>query len=81
MAVQISHDSQADAAYIRIGGPIAASQATQQLHSIQAPGGNGELILDFDDDGFLLGVEVLFASAVLSPDVLAAAQRLDGGYA
>jgi uncharacterized protein YuzE len=37
------------------------------------PGGGGEIILDFNDAGHLLGVEVLGASAVLSPDVIAAA--------
>jgi uncharacterized protein YuzE len=71
--MQITYDSQADAAYIRLGGPIASGEATQQLHSIVVPGGGGEIILDFNDAGHLLGVEVLGASAVLSPDVIAAA--------
>ncbi|MHA7270245.1 DUF2283 domain-containing protein [Arthrobacter sp. HLT1-20] len=75
--MQITYDSQADAAYIRLGGPTAAGQATQQLHSINTPGGNGEIILDFDDGGHLLGIEVLFASLVLSPEVLADAIESD----
>lgn len=76
--MQITYDSQADAAYIRIGGPIADGQATQQLHSIETPGGNGEITLDFDVAGHLLGVEVLFASAVLSPEVIANSTKLEG---
>lgn len=76
--MQITYDLQADGAYIRIGGPIANGQATQQLHSIQTPGGNGEIILDFDDAGHLLGIEVLFASSVLTPEVLVKAAELDG---
>lgn len=70
--MQITYDAQADAAYVRLGGPIAPGEATQQLHSILAPGG-GEIILDFNDAGHLLGVEVLSASSVLSPDVITAA--------
>lgn len=76
--MKITYDSQADAAYIRVGGPITDGQATQQIHSIETPGGNGEITLDFDDAGHLLGVEVLFASSVLAPDVLASATKLDG---
>ncbi|WP_343320506.1 DUF2283 domain-containing protein (plasmid) [Arthrobacter sp. TMP15] len=76
--MHITYDSESDAAYIRIGGPIAAGQATQQLHSIQTPGGNGEIILDFDDAGHLLGVEVLFASSVLAPEVLTSVTKLGG---
>ncbi|AIY03902.1 MULTISPECIES: DUF2283 domain-containing protein [Arthrobacter] len=75
--MQISYDAPADAAYIRLGGPLTPGQASQQLHSIQTPGGRGEITLDFDDAGHLLGVEVLSASAVLSPEVLAAATALD----
>ncbi|MBP2412064.1 uncharacterized protein YuzE [Arthrobacter stackebrandtii] len=75
--MEITYDSQADAAYIRIGGPIADGQATQQLNAIETPGGNGEITLDFDDAGHLLGVEVLFASSVLAPDVLTTATKMD----
>jgi len=71
--MHITYDSQADAAYVRLGGPIAPGEATQQLHSILAPGGNGEIILDFNDVGHLLGIEILGASSVLSPDVIAVA--------
>lgn len=76
--MRITYDTQSDAAYIRIGGPIVDGQATQQLHSIQTPGGKGEIILDFDDTGYLLGVEVLFASSVLAPEVLASSTEVDG---
>ena len=71
--MQITYDSQADAAYVRLGGPIAPGEATQQVHSILAPGGGGEIILDFNDAGHLLGLEVLGASSVLSPGVIAVA--------
>lgn len=74
--MHLSYDAQADAAYIRLGGPLAPGQASQQLHSIQTPGGRGEITLDFDEAGHLLGIEVLLASAVLSPDVLATATPL-----
>ena len=75
--MQITYDPQADAAYVQIASSIAAGQATHQLHSIQTPGGNGEITLDFDDAGHLLGVEILFASSVLSEEVLATARKLN----
>ena len=37
--------------------------------------GQGEVILDYDGTGRLLGIEVLGADRVLRPEVLAAAER------
>lgn len=76
--MEVTYDSEADAAYILIGAPIGEGQVSQQVHSIKTPEGKGEISLDFDADGRLLGVEVLFAASVLSPEVLEKAKRIDG---
>ncbi len=69
--MKITYDKQADAAYIMIADHITDGESAIQLHSIETPGGKGEVILDFDSDGKLLGVEVLGAEQVLPPEVLA----------
>ena len=76
--MRLRYDSVADAAYIEVNGPLAQGQATQQIHSIYTPGGRGEVIPDFDLAGQLLGVEVLLASSVIAPEVLARAATSDG---
>ncbi|MBE2998060.1 DUF2283 domain-containing protein [Nocardiopsis sp. HNM0947] len=68
--MDLTYDAEADAAYMTLGGPIAPGQAAQQIHSLATPGNRGEVTLDFDAEGRLLGVEVLNASAVLAPDLL-----------
>lgn len=71
--MQITYDAEADAAYITVVDEIRLGEATQQVHSIATPGGRGEIVLDFDEDDRLLGIEILGARAVLAPAVLAAA--------
>ncbi|MCJ1697557.1 DUF2283 domain-containing protein [Rathayibacter caricis] len=73
--MRITYDPTADAAYIMITDRIADGSAVQQLDSIATPGGLGEVILDFDADGRLLGVEILNARDVLPSSVIDAALR------
>ncbi|AJW77892.1 DUF2283 domain-containing protein [Clavibacter michiganensis] len=75
--MRVTYDAAADAAYIELTGPIAAGGVASQIHSLITPGGRGEVALDFDADGRLLGIEVLHASAVLPAAVLADAVRPD----
>ncbi|MDQ1111909.1 uncharacterized protein YuzE [Microbacterium testaceum] len=72
--MQVTYDAEADAAYITIADDIAEGAATQQLHSIATPGGVGEIILDFDDDNRLIGLEVLNARLVLPENVIRTAK-------
>ncbi len=69
--MKINYDKQADAAYIIIVDHIQDGEAAIQLHSIETPGGKGEITLDFDRNGKLLGLEILRAEKVLHPEVLA----------
>lgn len=53
----LSFDPDVDAAYVTL--------------PVDLPDGiGGELFLDFDEDGHLLGVEILGASALLRPEIL-----------
>ncbi|MDE3723116.1 DUF2283 domain-containing protein [Nocardiopsis sp. N85] len=72
--MRIGYDAEADAAYITVVDHIGDGEAEVQRHSIRTPDPEGEIILDFDARGFLLGVEVLGAARVLPPEVLATAE-------
>ncbi|MFT2691530.1 DUF2283 domain-containing protein [Clavibacter zhangzhiyongii] len=71
--MRITYDASVDAAYIYLTGIIGDGDAATTIHSIMTPGDRGEVALDFDADGRLLGIEVLHASAVLPAAVLAGA--------
>lgn len=68
--MKVTYDIEADAAYIQLVERIQPGEASQQIHSIETPGGKGEIVLDFDAGGVLLGIEVLGARAVLPPGLL-----------
>jgi len=72
--MRITYDQTVDAAYIALVDEIADGAVTQQLHSLATPGELGEVTLDFDENGRLLGVEVLGATNVLPKEVLAVAE-------
>lgn len=72
--MEIEFDPAADAAYVRIVDHIRAGEAVTQV-VVEDDRLPGEVILDLDRDGFLLGVEVLGASDLLRPATLASARR------
>lgn len=74
--MKITYDSEADAAYIILVDDIAAGAAVQQVSEIASPNGDAEIVLDFDDAGHLLGIEVLGASNALAPETVARAEEL-----
>jgi len=74
--MRVTYDASVDAAYIAFAGPVGDGEAATQIPAITTPGDRGEVALDFDADGRLLGIEVLHASAVLPAAVLAEAERI-----
>jgi uncharacterized protein YuzE len=74
--MRVTYDPAADAAYVDLAGPLGDGEAATTIHSIMTPGDRGEVALDFDADGRLVGIEVLNASAVLPAAVLAGAERI-----
>ncbi|WP_040793511.1 DUF2283 domain-containing protein [Nocardia paucivorans] len=67
-----TYDPEADAAYIAVKHPIGAGEAVRQQ---SVPIDNAEIVLDFDKDNRLLGVEILGAGGVLPAQALEAAQH------
>ena len=62
--MKFEYDKEADAAYIYLEYPIKDGEAKNTIEL------NDNIILDFDKDGKLLGVEILDASKILKKDVL-----------
>lgn len=75
MTVRLTYDPEANAAYVQLVDTIGDGEATTQQHSIVPPGGQGEIVLDHDASGRLLGVEVLGADRLLRQEVLESAER------
>ncbi|PCE13952.1 hypothetical protein AUC47_04700 [Microbacterium sp. SZ1] len=73
--MKIRYDSEVDAAYLALGD-IADGEAIVQIPEIHPPNGRGEIILDFDAQGRVIGVEILAASVLLRPEVLDNAVRI-----
>jgi uncharacterized protein YuzE len=74
--MRVTYDASVDAAYVHLAGTVGDGEVASQIHSLLTPGDRGEVALDFDADGRLLGIEVLNASAVLPAAVLAGAERI-----
>lgn len=66
--MRVEYDPEVDAAYIYISDP-EARQGT--VTSLPVEGAPGMIVLDFDTDGRLFGVEVLDASKLLPQELLA----------
>jgi uncharacterized protein YuzE len=70
----VTYDSEANAAYFDIAEDVAEGTAVENV-VIERPG-RGDIVLDFDADGHLLGVEVIGATELLRTTVLTAADRI-----
>ena len=66
--MKFEYDKEVDAAFIYIEYPIADKQVKQTIEL------NENIILDFDDKGKLLGVEILSASKILNKKTILEAQ-------
>jgi len=62
--MKIEYDKEIDAAYIYIEDEIKDGEVSKTIEL------NENIIADFDDEGKLLGVEILNASRVLKKNVL-----------
>ena len=69
--MEIDHDREANAAYLRLGKtPIKAGAAVYQSDIISSPVNDGQVILDFDAEGRLIGIELLCVDQLVAPEVL-----------
>ncbi|MEU6782443.1 DUF2283 domain-containing protein [Nonomuraea angiospora] len=74
--MRIERDDENDVAYIYLVEEIGEGEAESQF-LVERDGMPGEMVLDFDAGGRLLGIEVLGASAILRPETLAWADEDD----
>ena len=68
--MKIEYDKEVDAAYIYLAGDIKGDGAKKTIEL------NDNIILDFDAEGKLIGVEILNASKVLNKKALLSAEAV-----
>jgi uncharacterized protein YuzE len=73
--VVVKYDPIADAAYIDVVDHVDYGEAVVQIE-VEDPDLKGGIILDLDERGFLLGVEILGARKVLRPETLSNSLRV-----
>ncbi|WP_169988253.1 MULTISPECIES: DUF2283 domain-containing protein [unclassified Microbispora] len=70
--MRVDHDRENNVAYIYLVDEIGEGEAVTQIE-VEDDELRGEIVLDLDREGRLLGIEVLGASRILRPEVLAQA--------
>ncbi|MBI4158924.1 DUF2283 domain-containing protein [Candidatus Woesearchaeota archaeon] len=68
--MKFEYDKEVDAAYIYLQYPIKEGEAKKTIEL------NENIILDFDDKGKLIGVEILEASRVINKKIILEAQAI-----
>jgi len=68
MKMKFTYDKEVDAAYIYVVESIGEGEAVKTIKL------NNNIILDFDKDGKLLGIEILDATKILNKEVLLQSQ-------
>lgn len=72
--MRTTFDAEADAAYITLAPEIAPGRSVRN-EIVDTAGGT--VVLDFDQAGVLLGIEVIGATKLLDGEFLAGAERID----
>ncbi|MDF2899389.1 MAG: hypothetical protein K0Q46_6175 [Rhodococcus erythropolis] len=73
-----TYDPDADASYIYVASDRANGDAVRQQH-VYCDGSDGQIILDYDRDGRLLGIELLGASSLLRASALSTVEQPETG--
>lgn len=72
MLFRVTHDQEVDVAYVYLVPDATPGPAVRQ-ESVPGVIEGTEIIVDFDASGRMRGIEVLGASLVLAPEILATA--------
>ena len=72
--MKITHDEKYNLAYISLKDTIGTGEAAFQQEVVD----NGDIILDFDADGRLIGIEMLDAETLLHPELKIGAVKIGG---
>jgi uncharacterized protein YuzE len=70
-----TYDPEVDAAYLRLIPTLEAGSSKRQVVA-RTDDLAGEFVFDVDENGRIIGIEVLDAAAVLRPETIAQLQRL-----
>lgn len=71
--MRITYDPEVDAAYLQLAETIATG-AVKMTHSCELDSVQGQINLDFDADGTLIGIEVIGAAKLLPAAMLVSAR-------
>lgn len=74
--VKVTYDQKADAAYVYFVDPRARTKVAR-MYPCDPVAVGGMINLDFDENGCLIGIEVLAASSKLPQYLVDSAERLD----
>jgi uncharacterized protein YuzE len=72
--MRVTFDAEDNVGYIHLVDDISPGRSTQQVVAEDAHG--SAVVLDFDTDGRLVGLELLSARRQLHPDLLGTADRV-----
>ena len=72
--MKMTYDPSVNAAYVFLVDSIGYGEVDISQHSIFTLGDRSELILDFDVNGHLLGIEILDADQIIRPELLQSAE-------
>lgn len=72
--MRTTFDAEVDAAYISLAPETVPGRS---VRNVEVESTGGSVVLDFDAEGVLLGVEVLGATKTLDREFLDAAERID----
>ncbi|MGW0886017.1 DUF2283 domain-containing protein [Streptomyces sp. NPDC002671] len=78
--VRVTYDRTADAAYVYLTDPQVRTKSSR-MYPCDLVDVGGMINLDFDEQGLLIGIEVLAASSKLPEYLLESSERLDAGGA
>ena len=78
--MKLTYDKRAGAAYLRLReeDDDVGTVTSQPVRPRDSTAGDDFLVLDFDSDGHLVGIEFLVPEERLLPSVLATAETSDG---
>ena len=71
-----TYDPEVDAAYLRLIPTLEAGSSKPQVVA-RTDDLSGEFVFDVDEEGRIIGIQVLDAAAVLRPETIAQLQRLE----
>lgn len=74
--VRVTYDKTADAAYVHLADPQARAKVAR-MYPCDPVDAGGMINLDFDEQGRLIGIEVLGAGSKLPSYLIESAERLD----